>query len=146
MNDLNEIYSYNNFLKNINESKIFDNIKYDFTNIDEIEKLISQRDIYFFEFYTGMIALYLSRASNSNGTIFSYSNLNPDDTLFKIKYDAESSISDFITSVKNIMDNALDNSMKNLKDYVNELYPAYSNYIFNYTIVNQKTKHSTKKK
>ena len=85
MNDLNEIYSYNNFLKNINESKIFDNIKYDFTNIDEIEKLISQSNISFFEFYTGMIALYLSRASNSNGTIFSYSNLNPDDTLFKIK-------------------------------------------------------------
>ena len=52
MNDLNEIYSYNNFLKNINESKIFDNIKYDFTNIDEIEKLKSQRDISFFEFYT----------------------------------------------------------------------------------------------
>ena len=144
MNDLNEIYSFNNFLKKVDEPKIFDNIKYDFTNIDEIEKFISQRDISFFEFYTGMIALYLSRASNSNGTIFSYSNLNPDDTLFKIKYDAESSISDFITSVKNIMDNALDNSMKDLKDYVNELYPAYSSHIFNYTIVNQKNKHSTK--
>ena len=51
---------------------------------------------------------------------------------------------DFILSVKNVMDIALDNSMENLKGYVNELYPDYCNSIFNYAIVNQTNDTSLK--
>ncbi len=81
--------------------------------------------------------MYLSRISSSEGIIFSYSNLNSDDTLFKIEYDEKNSLFDFIISVKNIMDNALDHSMEFLKDYVYELYPDYGDYNFNYAIVDQ---------
>ncbi|WP_461463716.1 AMP-binding protein, partial [Methanobrevibacter sp.] len=74
------------------------------------------------------------------------SNLDSEDTLFKIKYDDNISIFDFIVSVKNTIDNALDNSMVNLRNYVKELYPDYCDYIFNYTIVNQTNGNYNKNK
>ncbi|WP_296849053.1 AMP-binding protein, partial [uncultured Methanobrevibacter sp.] len=138
-NELNDIFSFNNFLKEINNSKVFDSVKYEFSqDMDDLEKFLTQNNISYFDFYTSIISLYLSRSSNSEGVIFSYSNLNPNDTFFKIKYDVKSSILEFILSVKNVMKNALDNSMENLKEYVGELYPDYCDYIFNYSIVNAK--------
>ena len=138
VNKLKDIYSFNNFLINCNSSKIFDKIKYDFSkDMVDLDYFLTENNVSFFEFYTSIISLYLSRTCNGEGIIFTYSNLNSDDTLFKIKYDDNISILDFLISMKNMMDNALDNSMENLKDYVNELYPDYCEYIFNYALVNQ---------
>ena len=136
--ELKDIYSFNNFLKDHNGFNIFDNVTYNFSNINvNLENFLADNNLSFFEFYTSIISLYLSRISSSEGIIFSYSNLNSDDTLFKIEYDEKNSLFDFIISVKNIMDNALDHSMEFLKDYVYELYPDYGDYIFNYAIVDQ---------
>lgn len=89
----------------------------------------------FLSFIPSILSLYLSRISNSEGIIFTYSNLNSNDTLFNIKYNDESSLLDFIFTVKSIMNKSLDNSMENLKEHVRELHPDYIDYIFNYTIV-----------
>ena len=138
MKELKDFYSFDNFLNDINSSKTFDNVSYNFSNdMDELKKFLKEKNLSFFEFYTGVLSLYLSRISSSGGIIFTYDHLNSEDTLFKIKYDDKVSIFDFIIYVKNIINNALDNSMENLKDFVNELYPEYCDYIFNYTIVNQ---------
>ena len=145
MDELNDINSFHNFLKDINSSKTFDKVTYDFSiDMGDFEKFLTEQNVSFFEFYTSLISLYLSRFTQSKGIIFSYSNLDSDDTLFKIKYDDKISIFDFIISVKNTIDNALDNSMENLKDFVKELYPDYCDYIFNYTIVNQTNENHIK--
>ena len=132
LNVLKDIYSFNNFLNDNNHSKIFDKVDFDFSkDYEDLENFLSENNVSFFEFYTSIISLYLSRTSSSEGIIFTYSNLHPNDTLFKIEYDEKNSLFDFIISVKNIMDNALDHSMEFLKDYVYELYPDYGDYIFN---------------
>ena len=106
MDKLKDIYSFMNFLKDIDSHKTFDKVTYDFSNdTDDFEKFLIKQDISFFEFYTSIISLYLSRISNSKGIIFSYSNITPDDTLFKIKYDDKISILDFIISVKTAINN-----------------------------------------
>ena len=136
-NELKDIFSFYNFLKEINCSKIYDRVKYHFSNnMVDLSEFLTRNDISFFEYYTSIISLYLSRISGSEGIIFSYSNLTPNDTFFKIKYDGDYSFLEFIISVKNIMNNALDNSIENLKEYVRESYPDYCDYIFNYSIVN----------
>ena len=145
MDKLKDIYSFMNFLKDIDSYKTFDKVSYDFSNgTGDFEKFLIKQNISFFEFYTSIISLYLSRISNSNGIIFSYSNITPEDTLFKIKYDDKISILDFIISVKNAINNALDNSMENLKNYVKDLDSDYCDYIFNYTIVNQTNENHIK--
>ena len=134
-NQLNNCYSFNNYLKKLNLDKNFDYIKLHYGNdLSDLQVFFNQNDISVFEFFTGIISLYLSRSSGSEGIIFSYSNLNSNDTLFKIGYDGEISILEFIFNVKTIINTALDNSMENLKEYINKLYPD-CDYIFNYEIV-----------
>ena len=88
MDKLKDIYSFMNFLKDIDSYKTFDKVSYDFSNdTDDFEKFLIKQNISFFEFYTSIISLYLSRTSSSEGIIFTYSNLHPNDTLFKIEYD-----------------------------------------------------------
>ena len=113
VNKLKDIYSFNNFLNDNNHSKIFDKVDFDFSkDYEDLENFLSENNVSFFEFYTSIISLYLSRTCNGEGIIFTYSNLNSDDTLFKIKYDDNISILDFLISMKNMMDNALDNLWK----------------------------------
>ena len=133
--ELRDLFSFNNFLKKISSDKDFDSIKWDLDNFNDLELFLTQNNISFFEFYVGVLSIYLSRSSNSDGIVFAYSNLNSNDTLFNIKYDGESSFLDFIRMVKEAMRNSLDNSMGNLKDYVSRLYPDYCDYIFNYSII-----------
>ncbi len=138
MNELKDIYSFNSFLKDINNSKHFNTLKFHYLNDNnDLNEFLAENNITFFEFSTAIISMYLSRTTNSEGIIFSYSNLNSEDTLFKIKYKPKISLIDFIKSVKNIINNALDNSMENLKDYVNDIHPNSCDYIFNYAIANQ---------
>ena len=145
LNVLKDIYSFNNFLNDNNHSKIFDKVDFDFSkDYEDLENFLSENNVSFFEFYTSIISLYLSRTSSSEGIIFTYSNLHPNDTLFKIEYDDNLSFFCIYFFVKNVMDIALDNSMENLKGYVNELYPDYCNSIFNYAIVNQTNDTSLK--
>ena len=88
LNVLKDIYSFNNFLKDHNGFNIFDNVTYNFSNINvNLENFLADNNLSFFEFYTSIISLYLSRTSSSEGIIFTYSNLRPNDTLFKIEYD-----------------------------------------------------------
>ncbi len=138
MNELKDVYSFNSFLKDINDSKNFNALKYNYLkdNVD-LANFLTENNISFFEFSTAIISIYLSRITDSEGIIFCYSNLSSDDTLFKIKYKPKISIFDFIKSVKNTIDTALDNSMESLNDYVNDLYPNSCDYIFNYALVNQ---------
>ena len=87
-NLLKDIYSFNNFLNDNNHSKIFDKVDFDFSkDYEDLENFLSENNVSFFEFYTSIISLYLSRTSSSEGIIFTYSNLRPNDTLFKIEYD-----------------------------------------------------------
>ena len=143
MNELIDINLFNNFLTEINSLKNFNKITYVFSSdMDVLEDFLINNNISFFEFYISVLSLYLSRTSRSEGIIFSYSNVNPNDTLFKIRYDDKCSMLDFIISVKNQINSALDNSMVDLKDYINELFPEYCDYIFNFELVNQKNLNS----
>ena len=88
LNVLKDIYSFNNFLNDNNHSKIFDKVDFDFSkDYEDLENFLSENNVSFFLFYTSIISLYLSRTSSSEGIIFTYSNLHPNDTLFKIEYD-----------------------------------------------------------
>ncbi|WP_461463798.1 hypothetical protein, partial [Methanobrevibacter sp.] len=126
MDELKDINLFNNFLTESNSLKNFNRITYVFSSdLDVLEDFLINNNISFFEFYISVLSLYLSRTSRSEGIIFSYSNVNPNDTLFKIRYDDKCSMLDFIISVKNQINSALDNSMVDLKDYINELFPEY---------------------
>ena len=137
--ELENFFLFYNLQIQNNENKNFDKIKRNFKlDFHKLNLFLTQNNITTFDFYTSIISLYLSRSTNSDGIIFTYSNLNPNDTLFKIKYDAKISILDFIISTQNVINKSLDNSMENMKDYLNELFPEYYNHILNFSIVNAK--------
>lgn len=55
VNKLKDIYSFNNFLINCNSSKIFDKIKYDFSNdMVDLDYFLTENNVSFFEFYTNI--------------------------------------------------------------------------------------------
>ena len=101
MNELNDIFSFNNFLKDINSSKIFDRIKYVFSNdMGDLEKFLTDNNISFFEFYTGIISMYLSRTSNSERVIFLISISILMILFLKSNMAVKKPVFDFIFSVK----------------------------------------------
>ena len=102
--ELENFFSFYNLQIQNNENKNFDKIKRNFKqDFHKLNLFLTQNNITTFDFYTSIISLYLSRSTNSDGIIFTYSNLNPNDTLFKIKYDAKISILDFIISTQNVI-------------------------------------------
>ena len=133
--ELKEFFSFNNFTKKASENKNFEKIKSNLLNTPELELFLTENNISFFEFYTSILSIYLSRTSRSEGIILAYNNISPNDTLFKISYNSKSSLLNSVFNVKTVLDKSLKSSMDNLKDYVDELYPEYSDYIFNYLIV-----------
>ena len=139
--ELKDLFLFNNFSKKINENKNFDDIKIYLLTNNDLELFLKENNISFFEFYTSILSLYLSRISRSEGIIFTYNNRNSNDTLFKIRYNGNNSLLETVFNVKNVLDNSLKNSMENLKEYVDESYPEYSDYIFNYSLVDA-TKNS----
>ena len=139
--ELKDLFLFNNFSKKINENKNFDDIKINLITNNDLELFLKENNISFFEFYTSILSLYLSRISRSEGIIFTYNNRNSNDTLFKIRYNGNNSLLETVFNVKNVLDNSLKNSKENLKEYVDESYPEYSDYIFNYSLVDA-TKNS----
>ena len=142
--ELKGLSSFNfSIKKTINEHN-FENIRSNILDINELELFLSQNNISFFEFCISILSLYLSRISGSEGIIFAYNNLTSNDTLFKIRYEGKNSLLDKIFNVKTVIFNSLKNSMGNLKEYVEELYPEYADYIFNYSIVDATKKSNVK--
>ena len=121
--ELKEFFSFNNFTKKASENKNFEKIKSNLLNTPELELFLTENNISFFEFYTSILSIYLSRTSRSEGIILAYNNISPNDTLFKISYNSKSSLLNSVFNVKTVLDKSLKSSMDNLKDYVDELYP-----------------------
>ena len=60
MNELKDVYSFNSFLKDINDSKNFNALKYNYLkdNVD-LANFLTENNISFFEFSIAIISFYL---------------------------------------------------------------------------------------